>query len=75
MPWRLVLVNMILALSISFKVVGLAPSLNFLDYFVGMCVFCIFCASFNTDQYSLDDFNNCKDEVQTFSDIFHIVEC
>ena len=75
MPWRLVLVNMILALSISFKVVGLAPSLNFLDYFIGMTVFCFFCANFNTDQYTLDDFNTCRDEVHTFSDIFHIVEC
>ena len=75
MLWRPIMINFILSLAVTLKVTGLAPSLNFLNYFAGVGLFAFFAANVNTDREARNDFNSCTDEAHSVADIVHIVEC
>jgi len=57
--WKYLIINASLALLLTAKVTNNAPSLNFLDYFMGGAMFILLAAGVNTDKNVWNDFHGC----------------
>ena len=73
--WKEIIINVVLALILTLKMAGIAPSLTFLNYFVGVGVFTLFAANLNTDKNSLADFKTCHKNTNSVSEVVHTLEC
>jgi len=73
--WREILVNLIFSMTLTLKMCGIAPSLTFLSYYLGLGAFALFTAGFNTDKHSWADFKTCHATAHSVTEVFNTIEC
>ena len=68
-------INFILALVLTLKMTRNFISFNTLDYFIGISVFCLFAANFNTLPSTWEYAKSCKGSIIKVRDLIEIYEC
>jgi len=67
--WKQIAVNCWLALTLTLKMASFAPSLNFLDTFVGIAFYAFFSGNFNTDKDTWDKTQACYEKTHALKDV------
>ena len=70
--WKAMTINVFLALTLTIKLAGFAPSLTFLDHFWGVAIYAFFCANFNTGHGFLDNSKSCYQSIGGFMDVIEL---
>lgn len=73
--WKQIAVNCWLALTLTLKMASFAPSLNFLDTFVGIAFYAFFSGNFNTSKDTWDKTQACYEKTHALKDIFEVDNC
>ena len=64
-----------LAAALTLKMAAFAPSINFLDFFMGIGLYSFFSANFNTEAGAWDSAKTCHENTHRMADLVELAEC